>query len=237
MFRTTNSTTEATEVTEVPRRRRISSAHVLAGVALFAALGGTSYAAGSLASNSVGSAQVKNNSLKSVDIKNGSLLKKDFKTGELPAGAKGDKGDKGDAGSDAVPNVGVSSLAGATTTSSTTPTTIAGLTQNITIPAGAPRRIVANVTGESACYGGSGYCSLRILVDGNELTPDVGSDFAFNSTDNNTETSSSWESLGVQRYSDALAPGAHTVTVQHYAVGTATHRFDDASLVVTQVQG
>ncbi|EHN09378.1 hypothetical protein PAI11_37980 [Patulibacter medicamentivorans] len=236
MFRNTKSA-EATEVTEAPRRRRITSAHVVAGVALFAALGGTSYAASSLKANSVGSAQVKNNSLKSSDIKNGSLLKKDFKTGELPGGTQGPKGDKGDPGSDAVPNVSLSDLSAATTTSSTTPTTIAGLTQNITIPGGAPRKIVANVTGESACYGGTGYCSLRILVDGAELTPNVGSDFAFNSTDNNTETSSSWESLGLQRYSDTLAPGAHTVTVQHYAVGTATHRFDDAALVVTQVQG
>lgn len=234
MFRNTKSA-EATEVTEAPRRRRITSAHVVAGVALFAALGGTSYAASSLKANSVGSAQVKNNSLKSSDIKNGSLLKKDFKTGELPGGTqgpKGDKGDKGDAGSDAVPNVGLSSIASPDTATGTTPNTITGLTQNITVPDGAARRILATVSGESACSV-AGYCTLRVLVDGVEITPNVGSDFAFNSTGGAT-----WKSLSIQRYSGVLTPGAHNVTVQHYGTGATTqHRFDDAVLSVTQVQG
>ncbi|MCK9249249.1 MAG: collagen-like protein [Solirubrobacteraceae bacterium] len=123
---TKQDTTEQ-DPTVAPRRRRIGSAHVMAGVAMFVALGGTSYAAVSLPKNSVGSAQIKNRSVQSVDLKNkavtnakvagnaitstkvkdGSLLAKDFKSGELPGGQQGpagpqgpqgEKGDKGDPG-------------------------------------------------------------------------------------------------------------------------------------------
>jgi hypothetical protein len=70
--------------------------HVVGYLALFVALGGTSYAATTslLPRNSVGTKQVINNS----------LLKRDFKGGQLPRGAAGAKGDagaqgpKGDAG-------------------------------------------------------------------------------------------------------------------------------------------
>ncbi|MEJ3748155.1 hypothetical protein WEI85_33325 [Actinomycetes bacterium KLBMP 9797] len=39
--------------------------------------------------------------------------------------------------------------------------------------------IVARWTAESACYGGTGYCSARILIDGVEAEPVAGNDFAF----------------------------------------------------------
>jgi hypothetical protein len=91
-------------------------------VALFVALGGTSYATVSsvLPANSVGTRQIQNDSITrakishesitSVLVKDGSLLAKDFMAGQLPAGPighvgptgpqglKGDKGDKGDTG-------------------------------------------------------------------------------------------------------------------------------------------
>ncbi len=63
-----------------------SPAMVVAMIALFAALAGTSYAA--LARNSVGTLQVKDRS----------LLAKDFKTGQLPRGATGAPGPAGPAG-------------------------------------------------------------------------------------------------------------------------------------------
>lgn len=100
-------------------RRRLSYANVVASIALFVALGGTSYAAikitgsnvrdGSLTgrdikNSSIAGADIKNSSIASADIKDGSLVKQDFKSGELVAGAAGapgapgQKGDKGDAG-------------------------------------------------------------------------------------------------------------------------------------------
>lgn len=74
-------------------------------LALFIALGGTSYA---VATNSIGSAQIKNSSVQSKDIRNGqvssadvrdrSLLAGDFKAGQLPVGSAGPQGIPGPGG-------------------------------------------------------------------------------------------------------------------------------------------
>ena len=94
-------------------RRKPSPAMIVSLIALFVALGGTSYAALTITSkqvknNSLTGADIKNESVGSGDIKNGSLLAKDFKAGQFsasstsgatgPAGPAGPKGDKGDTG-------------------------------------------------------------------------------------------------------------------------------------------
>ena len=94
--------------------------HHVALLALFIALGGTSYAAVKLPANSVGSAQLKKNAVTAAKVKNKSLRAEDFAAGQLPAGAtgpagppgaqgpkgeKGDKGDKGDTGPSFVPDI------------------------------------------------------------------------------------------------------------------------------------
>lgn len=108
----------------------ISYANVVATLALFIALGGSSYAAIVITGKNV-----KNNSLTTKDIKNRSLLKKDFKAGQLPrgpAGLQGSSGPKGDAGpqggpgpqgakGDAGPQ-GAPGLSGLETVVSTSPT-------------------------------------------------------------------------------------------------------------------
>jgi hypothetical protein len=71
--------------------------HHVALLALFVALGGTSYAAMKLPKNSVGSRQLKKNAVTASKVKNGSLKSSDFAPSALAA-AKGDKGDKGDPG-------------------------------------------------------------------------------------------------------------------------------------------
>jgi hypothetical protein len=73
---------------------------IVAYLALFIALGGTSYAAVKLPKNSVGATQIKSNAVTSGKVKNGSLRKADFKAGDLPAGAQGPQGLKGDKGQD-----------------------------------------------------------------------------------------------------------------------------------------
>jgi hypothetical protein len=105
------------------RFRRPQPATMISLLALFVALGGSSYAAVTLSRNSVLSSTIKNGQVKSADIatnavsstkvKNGSLRTVDFAAGQLragpagpagatgqagPAGPKGDKGDKGDPG-------------------------------------------------------------------------------------------------------------------------------------------
>lgn len=98
--------------------------NAVAYLALFVALGGTSFAAATVITgknvknSSLTSADVKNSSLTGTDVKNssltgsdiraeainsddvanGSLLAQDFGAGQLPAGPPGPKGDKGDAG-------------------------------------------------------------------------------------------------------------------------------------------
>src|SRR3954452_18572784 len=72
--------------------------HHLALIALFVALGGTSYAAGVLPRNSVGPTQLKANAVTSPKVKDGSLQKQDFAAGQLPAGAQGVQGSPGAAG-------------------------------------------------------------------------------------------------------------------------------------------
>ena len=92
--------------------RHLSYANVMATVAAFVALGGSSYAAlrvtgKQVADSSLTGRDIKNSSLSGADVKDGSLLAKDFRAGQLPAGQpgaqgatgpKGDKGDKGDTG-------------------------------------------------------------------------------------------------------------------------------------------
>ena len=71
--------------------------HHLAMLALFIALGGTSYAAVKLPANSVGSKQLKANAVIGAKVKDRSLTAADF-GGTLPAGATGATGAQGAAG-------------------------------------------------------------------------------------------------------------------------------------------
>ena len=95
-------------------RARLTYANVVATIALFVALGGSSYAAITITSRNVPrnaltgadirgltGRDVRNNSLTGRDVKrlttrdvaNGRLLAEDFAPGQLPAGPKGDKGE------------------------------------------------------------------------------------------------------------------------------------------------
>jgi hypothetical protein len=74
-------------------RNKLTYANVTATLALFIALGGSSYAAIKITGK-----DVVDSSLTTKDVKDKSLLKRDFKAGQLPAGAPGAPGTKGDQG-------------------------------------------------------------------------------------------------------------------------------------------
>jgi hypothetical protein len=74
-------------------RDKLTYANVTATLALFIALGGSSYAAVKITGKNVA-----DGSLTTRDVKNRSLLKRDFKAGQLPAGAPGAQGVKGEQG-------------------------------------------------------------------------------------------------------------------------------------------
>jgi hypothetical protein len=90
------------------RFRRPSPAMVVALLALFVALGGSSYAALALKKNSVSSKHIKNGQVKKADlaknsvdaskVANGRLLAEDFAAGQLQPGPKGDPGATGATG-------------------------------------------------------------------------------------------------------------------------------------------
>lgn len=93
-------------------RARLSYGNVVATLALFIALGGTSYAALKLPRNSVGNVQIRNDAVTSAKVQNGSLALEDFSAAQQaalhgapgsqgspgPQGPKGDAGPKGDQG-------------------------------------------------------------------------------------------------------------------------------------------
>ena len=81
-------------------RERITYANVVATLALFVALGGTSYAvkqlgSGDIRDNSIRSRDVHDGSLRTQDVHNGGLLAKDFKRGQVPRGRAGPRGVRG----------------------------------------------------------------------------------------------------------------------------------------------
>jgi hypothetical protein len=91
------------------RLARYIGRHHLALLALFVALGGTSYATvlnvprnsvdtQHLKRNAVKAAKIAPNAVRTAHVLNGSLLVEDFRAGQIPQGPKGDKGEKGDKG-------------------------------------------------------------------------------------------------------------------------------------------
>lgn len=82
------------------RLRAHTRDNVVGYLALFVALGGTSFAAAAVdfQPNSVGTAQLKKNAVISSRVKDGSLLGQDFKRGSLPAGRTGRSGASGKRG-------------------------------------------------------------------------------------------------------------------------------------------
>jgi hypothetical protein len=84
-------------------RTRFTYANTMATIAVFVALGGSSYAAITVTGKNVKNSSltgkdIKNSSLTTSDVKNASLLSADFKAGQLPAGPQGPKGTTGDTG-------------------------------------------------------------------------------------------------------------------------------------------
>jgi hypothetical protein len=91
-------------------KQRLTYANVMATVAVFIALGGSSYAAVTITGkqvvdSSLRGRDIRNSSLTSADIKNRSLRALDFGPGQLPAGAAGPQGPQGPKGDNGDPGV------------------------------------------------------------------------------------------------------------------------------------
>jgi hypothetical protein len=109
-------------------------------------------------------------------------------------------------------------------TSSTSYTDLPRATTTVNLPKAG--HILATFTGESVCNGGNpmSVCSVRILVDGVEMRPQSGFDFAFDGVESEN-LGGLWESNSVSRVSELLPAGAHTVSVQ-FGVTNPAAEFD-----------
>jgi hypothetical protein len=122
----------------------------------------------------------------------------------------------------------------ASTTNSTTYVNLPGGSATIGVPSGQHALLLIRFSAESSCDGGAwgDYCSVRILVDGNEAQPAAGSNFAFDTDEGVASNYDIWEANSMDR-SITVGSGSHTVRVQ-WLVTTATtsFRLDDWSLTV-----
>lgn len=123
---------------------------------------------------------------------------------------------------------------------------LATASTNIVVPNTVDRAIIdARFIAESACYPVNpalavGYCSVRILLNGVEMAPVTGPDFAFDSSNVGTERFDSKEAHAMDRSSrQTVPPGNYTVTVQWGIVGGAANNtnfwLDDWHLVLDAV--
>jgi hypothetical protein len=119
----------------------------------------------------------------------------------------------------------------------------------VSVPTGETGQLVALFSAETSCSGGTGLeqCLLRVLVDGNEMSPSAADDAFF---DNNgfaavtapgsghvQNASGSAAQHAIVRYSATLSAGAHTVTVQTRTTDDSVDfRVDDWGLVVQRVK-
>jgi hypothetical protein len=124
----------------------------------------------------------------------------------------------------------------ATSTNSINWVNVPGATAVFPIPANHKDLWNARFTAESVCTGGAGWCSVRILLNGVEMDPVAGLDFAFDSTDGATEGAASWEARAMERskvFATGAAAGVVTVQVQYAVTNAAlTFRLDDWHLAV-----
>jgi len=144
-------------------RERLTFANVTAGLALFIALGGTSYAAITLPRNSVGANQIRTGGVRSSEVKDRSLEARDLsvKARRFLKGQRGPQGERGPAGSTGPTGPSGGGGGGTTTLPITTETAtgIVGLGDigSATATCGAGRR----VTGGGARIDSAGDTATR----------------------------------------------------------------------------
>ena len=106
-----------------------------------------------------------------------------------------------------------------------------------------PSILLVTLTAESSCFniappaGSATTCFVRIVADGvGELGPGFNGNFAFDSSDQGSESQSSFEGHAMQRSSNVLPPGTYTVRPQYAVNGAAAFQVDDIHVTVEAVQ-
>lgn len=145
----------------------LTYSNVVASIALFVALGGTSYA---VARNSVGTAQLRNDAVTSAKVRDGSLTGSDLAPGSLLAGARGPRGPEGPAGPRGPSDARFATPPGvALSRSQSVPVEVASL-QNV-----AAGSYLVVFTGEATMRNTSGiYVVCEIRVNGTSISASRG---------------------------------------------------------------
>jgi|1185.fasta_scaffold31678_2 hypothetical protein len=182
--------------------------HHIGLLALFVALGGTSYAAVKLPRNSVGTAQIKNHAVTTSKLSTSTVKALKGAKGEKGAtgttGATGAAGAKGDPGAPATLSAGVSGLS-----VSSGPATGNDVGQPVTVTLKQAGKILVAMTGGvHANCGGACTFEVGAILDG--ATPVTG---AYTSL-----TSTADKSVAVAGMVDAAA-GTHTLQLRSRATG------------------
>ena len=210
-------------------RFRITYANVMATIAVFIALGGTSYA---LAVGTIGSRELKDNGVRSKDIRNNgvrgkdvragairssdvanfSLLAKDFARNQLPAGSQGPKGDpgpqgpKGDAGQ---PGPTAAAVGGGAEPVAAPDATMTSGTTSLVTPSAGDVLAFGQLRLSMHCpAAGTFNCSFMagLYIDGNPI-PSSG---LFRTVTVNTTQTYDLDLFGLAKN---VAAGAHTITI------------------------
>jgi hypothetical protein len=179
---------------------RVTYANVVATLALFVALGGTSYAVKQLGSNdirdnSIRSRDVRDNSLGSGDIHNGSLALRDFKPSQRPRGTRGKTGARGPRG-----RTGKTGKRGKT--GKTGPAGISG----VTVVSKDTARDSNNKSGTAQCPSGK-----RALGGGAILKTGPPGSVAISDSGPSGSTPSGWTAGGIEVNNATLEPWQLTV--------------------------
>jgi hypothetical protein len=201
--------------------------HHVGLLALFIALGGTSYAAVKLPRNSVGTAQIKTHAVTTSKLSTSTVKALKGAKGDRgatgAAGATGATGAKGDAGAPATFSAAVSGLSTAAGPAGGTATTVPAA--SVTLQKAG--KILVVVTGTFGVACGGGACSYEIGAKLDGATPITGAD----STVQVNGVGASTKSVALAGMIDAPA-GAHQVQLFHAQAGTATPSLSDDTRVI-----
>jgi hypothetical protein len=132
--------------------------------------------------------------------------------------------------------------ADATTTNSTDWADLPGAVVYFPVSPGQTFQFVTHFTAESVCFGtNGGWCPVRVLVNGQEASPVVGYDFAFDSNDSGNASSAGWKSHAVDRSVHYTNTGTGKINlpikVQYVVTDPSiSFRLDDWQFTVEQYQ-
>jgi hypothetical protein len=215
--------------------------HHIGLLALFIALGGTSYAASQLPRNSVGSRQIKANAVTegklATDVQsklNRTVQSSPGATGATGAtgaqglaGPAGPQGAKGETGAQGVPGPTAGAVGGFDTTVTPTQVNTAGIGSATSITLAQPSKVLVIVMGTFRTTCGSGGDCKRTFsaaIDGTAvpgIAEDVGGDAS-------TSTTRDVNTAGIL---STVPAGTHSVQIRSLSTGPVTGTFQDAKIV------